>query len=69
MTAYDSNELSDNILAFDMDKYEKALHEFFMKVGLKEDGCASKRVADLIDNYVFGEGKNTSGKEASISHF
>jgi len=69
MTAYDSNELLDNILAFDMDKYEKALHEFFMKVGLKEDGCASKRVADLIDNYVFGEGKNTSGKEASISHF
>jgi CDP-glycerol glycerophosphotransferase len=52
--ALDNEELKENILRFDSDKYECARDEFLNKMGCVEDGRASERVADEIINIIDG---------------
>ena len=47
--AYDNDDLEKNILSFDEEKYSKNTDEFIRKVGIIEDGHASERVADLME--------------------
>lgn len=44
-----NNELEENILTFDQSVYREKTERFIKKTGVIEDGCASKRVADLIE--------------------
>lgn len=54
--AYNNDELIKNILNFDTENYENELTNFFCSVGLMEDGHASERVVDLIDDFVVRKG-------------
>ncbi len=47
--ASDNNELINNILNFDNDKYQKEVEQFLREKGCIEDGNASKRTVDLIE--------------------
>lgn len=44
-----NEQLKNDILQFDMDKYVKAVDELLEEHGVLEDGKASKRVADVIE--------------------
>lgn len=46
--ALNNEELMENILAFDREKYEKSVGKFMADVGNEEDGKASERVVELI---------------------
>lgn len=46
--AESNEELVDNILQFDKEKYDKNLKAFFEEYGVHEDGHASERAADFI---------------------
>lgn len=48
-TACNNDELIENILSFDQASYEERVGAFIEKVGILEDGKASRRVADLIE--------------------
>lgn len=50
--AENSEELKDIIEKFDLQKYIFRANEFMKKNGVKEDGHASERVADVIENYM-----------------
>lgn len=50
-TALNNNELMENILEFDEEKYEEVLLQFMDEVGMSEDGKASKRVVELIGKW------------------
>lgn len=54
--AFNNDELLQSILSFDVENYEHKIDEFFDNVGLIEDGHASERVADIIDDFVVGKG-------------
>lgn len=45
-------ELRDIITEFDEEKYKRGIEDFLVRVGCVEDGCASKRVVDLIEKIV-----------------
>lgn len=45
-----NDRLEENILSFDMEKYQHEVELFKHKVGIFEDGNASKRVVDLMCN-------------------
>lgn len=47
--ALNNDELMENIKRFDEEKYGKKTEEFMRKVGIFEDGKASARVVDLIE--------------------
>lgn len=47
--AFDPEGLVRNILAFDQEKYEGDVERFIKKTGIIEDGHASQRVADLLE--------------------
>lgn len=44
-----NDELEKNILTFDQDVYREKAEWFIKRTGIIEDGCASKRVVDLIE--------------------
>ena len=46
--ALNNEELMENILRFDEQKYQKDLNKFIKEVGIFEDGKASERVVELI---------------------
>lgn len=46
------DELKEQILNFDDKKYQEKLKDMFEKTGMKEDGRASKRVVDLIEETI-----------------
>ena len=48
--ARSNEELEDNIKNFDKDKYALCVKDFINRVGIIEDGKASKRVGDLIED-------------------
>lgn len=50
-TALNNDELMENISEFDEEKYKEALSQFMDEVGMFEDGKASRRVVDLIENH------------------
>lgn len=50
--ALNNEELMENIEKFDADKYKEKTKIFMRKVGICEDGKASKRVADLIEKRI-----------------
>lgn len=56
--AEDNDELTQNILDFDENKYKNELGRFLSKVGCVEDGHAAKRVVDLIEKIAPVERKN-----------
>lgn len=47
--AYSNDELIQNILDFDGEDYRKRVEKFIEKVGIMEDGRASRRIADMIE--------------------
>ena len=47
--AQDNDELAEVILGFDQEAYEKKVEQFIQKVGIMEDGRASERVVDLVE--------------------
>ncbi len=49
--AMDNDQLERNILKFDVENYHENLDEFYNKLGLVEDGHASKRVVELIKKH------------------
>ncbi len=49
-----NNELMENIKKFDPDKYKEDIFLFLQHHGVLEDGQASKRVADIIEDYING---------------
>lgn len=53
--AQNNDEMEENILNFDEEKYQKELNQLFEKVGLCESGNASGQVVDYIENWVKGE--------------
>ncbi len=48
--AQNNDELSENILNFDYETYKQKVEEFLKDKGCMEDGHASERVVDLIEN-------------------
>ena len=52
--AYSNDELMDNILSFSSDTYKKSVAEFIAKVGIFEDGYASRRIADIVEKMAEG---------------
>lgn len=50
--ALDNEELMENILQFDEEKYRKRTEEFMEEMGIFEDGRASERVVELINSIV-----------------
>ena len=46
--AHDNDGLMNNIIQFDEVDYKNKLDGFMSEMGIFEDGCASKRVVDLI---------------------
>lgn len=64
--SHNNDELVETILSFDYNRYTRALTDFFNKVGLAEDGHASERVADLIDEFILGKGKQNNAAESDI---
>lgn len=50
--AENNEELERNIRAFDEEKYKKAAESFMNRHGIREDGQASRRVADVIDRFL-----------------
>lgn len=49
--ALNNEELVENILKFDEEKYRTDLEEFMDEVGIFEDGKASERVVDMIETF------------------
>ena len=47
--ASDNEQLEKDIMEFDQEQYDKVLDEFHEKVGLVFDGCASEKLADVIE--------------------
>lgn len=58
--AYDNDDLEKNILSFDKEEYNKKVDDFIIKVGIIEDGHASERVADLMEQ---------KGEQIEKSHY
>lgn len=57
--AKNNEELTQNIINFDNEKYLKEVEKFLVDKGCMEDGKASKRVVDLIEKIMdFQGGKN-----------
>ena len=52
--AQNNDEMEENILNFDEEKYQNGLRLLFEKVGLCESGNASGQVVDYIENWVKG---------------
>lgn len=50
-----SQELIDNILSFDLDKYDAGVKDFLKERGCIEDGHASERIVDKIIELVEGK--------------
>jgi CDP-glycerol glycerophosphotransferase len=50
--AKDSEELAQQIRAFDDEKYQKDIDRFLEERGCMEDGKASARIADLVDDLI-----------------
>ena len=48
-----TNELCDNILNFNYDKYCKEVDAYFSKVGLIKDGHATERIVKMITDFIF----------------
>lgn len=59
-TACNNEELVENILSFDQDSYEEKVREFVEKVGILEDGHASRRVVELIEKVLKGWNVNNN---------
>lgn len=53
--AHSNEELRNNILNFDYKSYEKKVQEFLINKGCIDDGHASERVVDLIEEIMDGE--------------
>ena len=47
--AFNNDKLVENVLGFDEKAYREKSREFIKRVGIMEDGKASRRVVDLID--------------------
>ena len=52
-----NDQLIDNILNFDIDKYEEKRQEFLEKRGCCENGTASKQVVELIKGIIDKESR------------
>lgn len=50
LLAHNNDELMNNILSFNFDTYKKDVAEFTKKTGIFEDGHASQRIVDLVEN-------------------
>lgn len=50
--ASDNEQLEKDIMEFDQEKYDRVLNEFNDKVGLVFDGCASERLAGIIERTI-----------------
>ncbi len=50
--AESNEELIENIISFDLERYLARVTEFMNKYEVVEDGNSSKKVADMIDEYV-----------------
>ena len=50
--AENNDELENNILAFDEEKYQKHVELFMSKNKVSEDGKASERLGEIIKNYI-----------------
>ena len=55
LVARDNNELCDNLVNFDENKYKESVKDYFTKVGLKEDGHATERIIKIILKAIEGE--------------
>lgn len=56
--ASNNDDLERNILDFNPKVYQEKLNQLFQEVELIEDGYASQRVADLIDQFISGNKKS-----------
>ena len=52
MIAENNDELEDNIINFNQQRYIQKMNVFMDSNGVVEDGKASKRVADVIRSYI-----------------
>jgi CDP-glycerol glycerophosphotransferase len=50
--------LRQNILNFDLENYQERVEKFWKEKGCIEDGHASERVVDLIEQIMKGEKTN-----------
>jgi CDP-glycerol:poly(glycerophosphate) glycerophosphotransferase len=50
--AQNNDELEENILNFDNDKYIKNLEEFFIKMGLKDNANSVEKIAKVLEEYI-----------------
>ena len=50
--AENTEQLVENIANFNQSEYINKLNEFYKKVGLYDDGNASKRVVDVIEQII-----------------
>ena len=51
--AENNDELMRNINRFDYESYEERVKAFMDRQGIVEDGQASKRLADIVEKYLF----------------
>lgn len=51
----DDKELLENLKNFEIDKYNESAEKFKNKIGMKENGIASKKVKELIDLQCWGK--------------
>ena len=71
MIAENNDALVENILAFDDGVYQKNLDKFLEFHGCVDDGKASARVGDVIEEFVFGkrQGKVKLGRNDESALF
>lgn len=61
-----NDQLAENIINFDQEKYERDITEFLDKYGVHEDGHASERTADFIVKRMKTEGSEDISGSAEI---
>lgn len=55
--AQNNEELKNNILNFDLDKYIRKLEDFFHKMGLKDNATSTQQISNIIENYIDKNGE------------
>ena len=50
--AESNEELTENIISFDLERYLARVNKFMNKYEVVEDGHAGERASDVIENYI-----------------
>lgn len=52
MVARDNEELENNIMSFQIEEYIRGIRRAYLDLGLVNDGCASERAAEKIEEWI-----------------